>query len=81
MAVSVHGFNNPCVESIIQKIKFLKNENCIFSVFNFWNINLNVIFCFFWTRILISVWVSIKTETKLEFIKFDCDVKEVLSGW
>ena len=29
---SVH---NPCMESIIQKINFLKNENCIFSFFNF----------------------------------------------
>ena len=24
---------NPCMESIIQKIKFLKNENCIFFAF------------------------------------------------
>ena len=44
-------------------------------------INLNVSFRFFEIRILISIWVSIKIETKSEFIEFDCDVKEVLSGW
>ena len=74
-------FENPCIEIIIQKINFLKNENCIFSFFNFWNINLNVIFRFFEIRILISIWVSIKIETKFEFMEFDCDVKELLSGW
>ena len=58
-------FENPCIEIIIQKINFLKNENCIFSFFNFWNMNLNVIFRFFETQILISIWVSIKIETKL----------------
>ena len=72
---------NPCMESIIQKINFLKNEDCIFSFFNFWKINLNVIFRFFEIRISISIWVSIKTETKFEFMEFDCDVKELLSGW
>ena len=53
------------MESIIQKINFLKNENCIFSFLNFWNINLNVIFRFFEIRILISIWVSIKIELNL----------------
>ena len=72
---------NPCMESMIQKISFLKNENGIFSFFNFWKINLNVIFRFFEIRISISIWVSIKTETKFEFMEFDCDVKELLSGW
>ena len=72
---------NLCMESIIQKINFKKNENCIFSFLNFWNVNVNVIFRFFEIRILISIWVSIKIETKFEFIEFDCDVKEVLSGW
>ena len=66
---------NPFMESIIQKNNFLKNENCIISFFNFWNINLNVIFRFFEIRILISIWVSIKIETKFEFMEFDCDVK------
>ena len=74
-------FENPCIEIIIQKINFLKNENCIFSFFNFWNMNLNVIFRFFEMQILISIWVSIKIETKFEFMEFDCDVKELLSGW
>ena len=69
------------MESIIQKINFLKNGNCIFSFFNFWNINLNVIFRFFEIWILISIWASIKIETKFEFMEFDCDVKEVLSGY
>ena len=69
------------MESIIQKINFLKNGNCIFSFFNFWNINLNAIFRFFEIWILISIWASIKIETKFEFMEFDCDVKEVLSGY
>ena len=69
------------MESIIQKINFLKNGNCIFSFFNFWNINLNIIFRFYEIRILISIWVSIKIEKKFEFIEFDCDVNEVLSGY
>ena len=72
---------NPCMERIIQKINFLKNENCIFSFLYFWNINLNVIFHFFEIRILISIWVSIKIDTKFEFMQFDCDVTELLSGW
>ena len=33
--------NNPCMESIIQKINFLKNKNCIFPFFKFWNMDLN----------------------------------------
>ena len=36
------------MESIIPKINFLKNENCIFTFFKFWNIDLNFIFLFFW---------------------------------
>ena len=35
------------MESIIQKINFLKNENCIFSFFKTWNMDLNFIFLFF----------------------------------
>ena len=50
-----------------------------FSVFEIWI--LNVIFHFFEIRILISIWVSIKIETKFEFMEFDCDVKELSSGW
>ena len=69
------------MEITIQKINFLKNENWIFSFFSFWNMNLNVIFHFFEIRILTSIWVSIKIETKFEFMEFDCGVKEVLSGW
>ena len=69
------------MESIIQKINFCKNENCIFSFFKFWNMDLNFIFLFFEIRILISIWFSIKIETKTEFMEFDCDVKELLSGW
>ena len=70
---------NPCMESIIQKINFLKNENCSFSFFKFWNMDLNFTFRFFEMRILISIWVSIKIETKFEFMKVDCDVGELLS--
>ena len=36
------------MESIVPKINFLKNENCIFTFFKFWNIDLNFIFLFFW---------------------------------
>ena len=36
---------------------------------------------FFEIRALISIWVSIKIETKFEFMEFDCDVKEILSDW
>ena len=50
-----------------------------FSVFEIWI--LNVIFHFFEIRILISIWVSIKIETKFEFMKFDCDVRQLLSYW
>ena len=57
----------------------MKNENCIFSFFKFWNMNSNFTFGFFEIRILISVWVSIKIETKLEFMEVDCDIKELLS--
>ena len=60
---------NPCIESMIQKSK------------KFWNMNLNFIFRFFEIQILISIWVPIKIETKLEFMKIDCDVKEPLLGW
>ena len=35
------------MESTIQKINFLKNENCIFSFFKTWNMDLNFIFRFF----------------------------------
>ena len=38
---------NPCIESIIQKIYFLKDENCIFLFFKFYSMNLNFIFRFF----------------------------------
>ena len=68
------------MESIIQKIAFLKNENCIFLFFKIWNMNVKFIFCFYEIQISISNWVSIKIETKLEFMEFDCDVKELLSG-
>ena len=60
---------NPCIESMIRKSKKL------------WNMNLNFIFRFFEIQILISIWVPIKIETKLEFMKIDCDVKEPLLGW
>ena len=59
----------------------MKNENCIFSFFKFWNMNLNCTFGFFEKQIPISIWVSIKIETKLEFMEVDCDVKEFLSDW
>ena len=36
--------SNPGMESIIQKSNFLKNENCIFSFFKFWNMDLNFYF-------------------------------------
>ena len=72
---------NPCMENIIQKNNFLKNETCIFSFFKFWNMDLNSVFLFFEIRILISIWISIKIETKFEFMEFDRVVKEVLSGW
>ena len=68
------------MESISQKNILLKNENCIFSFFKFWNMDLNFIFLFFEIQISISIWVSIKIETKFEFMEFDCDVKELLSG-
>ena len=55
---------NPCMEIIIQKINFLKNENCSCSFFKFWNMDLNFIFRFFEMRSLISIWVSTKIETK-----------------
>ena len=45
------------MESIIQKKNFLKNDNCIFSFFKFWNMDLNFIFLFFEIRILISIWI------------------------
>ena len=32
-------------------------------------------------RILISILVSIKIETKFEFIESDCDVEKLLSDW
>ena len=60
-----------CMESIIEKIIFLKNENCIFLFFKLWNMDLNFVFLFFEIRILISIWVSIKSETKFEFMEFD----------
>ena len=66
--------------SIIQKINFLNNENSIFLFFEFWNMDVKFIFLFFELRISISIWVSIKIETKFEFMEFDCDVKELLSG-
>ena len=40
-----------------------------------------VIFRFFEIRILISISVSIKIGTKFEFMEFDCDVRQLLSGW
>ena len=55
---------NPCMEIIIQKINFLKNENCSCSFFKFWNMDLNFTFRFFEMRSLISIWVSTKIETK-----------------
>ena len=42
--------------------------------------DLNFIFLFIEIRILISIWASIKIETKFEFLEFDCDVKELLRG-
>ena len=60
---------NPCIESMIRKSK------------KFWNLNLNFIFRFFEIQILISIWVPIKIETKFEFMKIVCDVKEPLLGW
>ena len=60
------------MKSIIQKINFLKNENCIFSFFKFWN--MDFIFFSFEIRILISIWFSIKIETKFQFMEFDCDI-------
>ena len=42
--------------------------------------NIKFIFRFYEIQISISNWVSIKIETKLEFMEFDCDVKELLSG-
>ena len=72
---------NPCMEIIIQKINFLKNENCSCSFFKFWNMDLNFTFRFFEMRVLISIWVSIKIETKFEFMKVGCDVGELLSEW
>ena len=69
------------MESITQKINFLKNENCSFLFFKFWNMDVKFIFLFFEIQILISIWVSIKIETKFEFMEFDCDVKELSSGW
>ena len=46
------------MESTIQKINFLKNENCIFSFFKTWNMDLNFIFRFFFEiQTLISIWV------------------------
>ena len=69
---------NPCMESIIQKVNFLKNEICVFSFFKFWSMELNFIFIFCEIRILISIWVSIKIETKFEFMEFHCGVKEPL---
>ena len=45
------------MESIIQKKNFLKNDNCIFSFFKFWNMDLNFILLFFEIRILISIWI------------------------
>ena len=73
-------FFNPSMEIKIQKIKFLKNQSSIFSFFKFWNMDLNVIFHFFEIQTLISFWVSIKIEAKFEFMGFDCNVKELLSG-
>ena len=69
------------MESIIPKINFLKNENCVLTFFKFWNTDLNFLFLFFEIRILISIWVSVKIETKFEFMELDCDFKEPLSGW
>ena len=69
------------MESVIQKISFLKNENYSFSFFKFWNMDLNFIFRFFEMQILISIWVSIKIETKPDFMKVDSDVGELLSEW
>ena len=58
--------------------KFLKNENWIFSFFKFWNMSLNFTFHFFEIKILISILVSSKIETKFEFKEINCDVKVLL---
>ena len=54
-----------------------------FSIFEIWIWMSFFVFLkyVFFLNILISIWVSIKIETKFEFMEFDCDVKEVLSGW
>ena len=49
--------------------KFLKNENWIF---------LNFTVHFFEIKILISILVSSKIETKFEFMEINCDVKVLL---
>ena len=41
--------------------------------------DLNYTFHFYEIRILISILVSIKIETKFEFIESDCDVEKLLS--
>ena len=47
--LSIHGFPvNQCMESIIQKNNFLKNENYIFLFVKFWNMDVKFIFLFFW---------------------------------
>ena len=51
-----------------------------FLFFKIWNMNVKFIFRFYEIQISISNWASIKIETKLEFMEFDCDVKELLSG-
>ena len=43
--------------------------------------DLNFTFRFFEMRVLILIWVSIKIETKFEFMKVGCDVGELLSEW
>ena len=61
--------NNPCMESIIQKVDFLKNENCIFSFFKFWNMDLNLIFVLFF-----------KYEFLFQF-EFQLKLKQNLNLW
>ena len=65
------------MEGIIQKINFSENENYIFSFFEFRNVNLSFTFRFFERWNLISIWISIKIETKFKFMEVDCEVKEL----
>ena len=68
------------MESMIQKLIFWEMK-IYFSFFEFWNMDLKFSFLFFKIGISISIRVSIKIKTKLEFMEFDCDVRELLSGW